>query len=200
LKNIFYLAIIFTLIACTNKPQETKIEKVAEKTKTDAVKQVEKLVSNFMFTEGPAVAVNGNVYFTDIANNLIPVWTIENELDTFNTNSGGANGLYFDKDENLLACERELGQITSWSTEGKLTAIATEYNGNRFNQPNDVWPDGKGGVYFTDPFYGRDESELPQDGMHVYYVNPARTSVIRVIEDYEKPNGALGLLMVKHFT
>ncbi len=66
------------------------------------------------------------------------------------------------------------------------------YVGKRFNQPNDIWPDSKGGVYFTDPRYGGEDSELPQDGMHVYYINPDRTKVTRVCNDLEKPNGLIG--------
>ena len=192
MKNITLLLITFTLLSCVNKPVENNNQKNEDKSKTVIVKEVEKLAGNFKFTEGPAVDAKGNVYFTDIPDNLILIWTLDNKLDTFSLNSGHANGLYFDKDENLLACEGEKGQITSMSPDGDHTSIATEYDGKRFNQPNDIWPDGKGGVYFTDPKYGGEDAELPQDGMHVYYINPDHTSVIRVCDDFEKPNGVLG--------
>jgi gluconolactonase len=118
--------------------------------------------------------------------------TLDDQLDTFRVNSGRANGLYFDKDENLLSCEGEKGQITSTSPDSDYGPIATEYDGKRFNQPNDLWPDRKGGVYFTDPKYGGDDAELSQDGMHVYFINPDHNSVTRVCDDLEKPNGILG--------
>ncbi len=153
---------------------------------------MEKLAGDFNFTEGPAVDVQGNVYFTDIPNNRIFIWTLENKLDTFNQNSGGSNGLYFDEDQNLLACEGKRGQLSSTSPGGEYKVIASEYDGKAFNQPNDLWPDGKGGIYFTDPKYGEDTSELPQGGMHVYYINPDHSSIIRVCDDYEKPNGIIG--------
>lgn len=192
MKNIILLLIAFTLISCVNKPGKNNHQKNEYKSKTVIVKEVEKLAGDFKFTEGPAVDAKGNVYFTDIPDNLILIWTLDNKLDTFRINSGHANGLYFDKDENLLACEGEKGQITSTSPDGDYTSLATEYNGKRFNQPNDIWPDGKGGVYFTDPKYGGEDKELPQDGMHVYYINPDHTSVIRVCDDFEKPNGVIG--------
>lgn len=160
--------------------------------RTDITRNVEKLAGDFRFTEGPAVDAEGHVYFTDIPNHHILIWTVENTLDTFRIKSGRANGLYFDKDHNLLVCEGEQGRITSTSPNGKYEAIATSYNGQRFNQPNDLWPDAKGGVYFTDPKYGGDDKDLPQDGMHVYYISPDRSSVTRVCDDYEKPNGILG--------
>jgi len=192
MKNITLLLIAFTLLSCVNKQVEKNIKNKKDESETIVVKEVEKLAGDFKFTEGPAVDSKGNVYFTDIPNNLILIWTIDDKLDTFRLNSGHANGLYFDKDGNLLACEGEKGQVTSTSPDGNYTSIATEYDGKRFNQPNDIWPDEKGGVYFTDPKYGVDDTELPQDGMHVYYINPDHTSVIRVCDDFEKPNGVLG--------
>jgi gluconolactonase len=177
MKNITLLLIVFALFSC-----DTPI----------FVKKVKKLAGDFSFTEGPAVDSIGNVYFTDIPNKLILIWTIDNKLDTFRINSGRANGLYFDKDGNLLACEGEKGRITSTSPDGDYSAIATEYDGKRFNQTNDLWPDKKGGIYFTDPKYGGDETDLPQGGMHVYYLTPNQKSVIRVCDDFGKPNGILG--------
>ncbi|MCB2219081.1 MAG: SMP-30/gluconolactonase/LRE family protein [Bacteroidetes bacterium] len=191
MKKIIWFFMTLGLIACTGRSGDKKDQKMEPQTEPFIVNSIEKLAGGFQFTEGPAVDARGNVYFTDIPNNMILIWTIDNELDTFRTNSGRANGLYFDKDENLLACEGEKGQITSTSPGGEYLTIATEYNGKRFNQPNDIWPDGKGGVYFTDPKYSED-TLLPQDGMHVYYIHPDRTSVTRVCDDFEKPNGIIG--------
>ncbi|MDY0104694.1 MAG: SMP-30/gluconolactonase/LRE family protein [Lentimicrobium sp.] len=192
MKNITLLLTAFVLISCAYRSAENKVQNDGAKAESLIVSELEKLAGGFSFTEGPAVDAQGNVYFTDIPNHLILIWTLEDKLDTFRTESGRANGLYFDKDENLLVCEGEKGQITSTSPDGNYKAIATQYDGKRFNQPNDLWPDGKGGVYFTDPKYGGDDTDLPQDGMHVYYINPEHTSVIRVCDDFEKPNGVLG--------
>jgi gluconolactonase len=192
MKNITLFLITFLLISCANRSAEKKAQKDENQPESFIVSELEKLAGGFTFTEGPAVDAQGNVYFTDIPNHLILIWTLDDKLDTFRINSGRANGLYFDKDENLLVCEGEKGQITSTSPENDYKAIATQYDGKRFNQPNDIWPDGKGGVYFTDPKYGGEDIGLPQDGMHVYYINPNHTSIIRVCDDFEKPNGVLG--------
>ena len=192
MRKVAFLLIVFTLISCVNSSAEKKAPKNDSQMKSFQVSEVEELSGDFSFTEGPAVDAEGNVYFTDIPPHLILIWTVENQLDTFRINSGRANGLYFDKDENLLICEGEKGQITSISPTGDYKTIASEYAGKRFNQPNDLWPDPKGGVYFTDPKYGGEEGPLPQDGMHVYYITPDYSSVIRVCDDLEKPNGILG--------
>lgn len=192
MRKITFLIIAFTLVSCVNSSAEKKVAKDNSQMESFQVSEVEELSSAFNFTEGPAVDAEGNVYFTDIPQHLILIWTVENQLDTFRINSGRANGLYFDKDKNLLVCEGEKGQITSISPAGDYKTIASEYAGKRFNQPNDLWPDPKGGVYFTDPKYGGEEGPLPQDGMHVYYITPDHSSVIRVSDDLEKPNGVLG--------
>ncbi|MEK7995912.1 MAG: DUF362 domain-containing protein, partial [Planctomycetota bacterium] len=66
--------------------------------------KVEKLADGFSFTEGPAVDAEGNVFFTDQPNNRIHKWSVEGKLSTWHENPGRANGLYFDKNGNLLAC------------------------------------------------------------------------------------------------
>ena len=191
MKNITLFLIVFSFVSCVNNTDKSKNDKVEKESIIEFAK-VEKLAGDFLFTEGPATDKEGNVYFTDIPQNMILIWTVDNKLDTFRVNSGGANGLYFDKDENLLACEGGNGQVSKTTINGEYSPIATHYKGNRFNQPNDLWPDGRGGFYFTDPKYGEDETNLPQDGMHVYFVTPGKNEIIRVCDDYEKPNGIIG--------
>lgn len=192
MKHLIYILIAFTLLSYVNKSTNQGTQTREDKSKLIGAKEIEKLAGGFKFTEGPAVDASGNIYFTDIPNHLILIWSIDEQLDTFRVNSGRANGLFFDKDENLLVCEGEKGQITSTSPDGNYIPIAIEYNGKRFNQPNDLWSDPKGGVYFTDPKYGSDDMELFQDGMHVYYISPDHSSVIRVCDDFVKPNGVIG--------
>ena len=67
--------------------------------------KVEKLAGDFKFTEGPARDKEGNVYFTDIPNERIHKWSIDGKLSVFREKSGRANGLFFDADGNLVACE-----------------------------------------------------------------------------------------------
>ncbi|HJN83517.1 MAG TPA: SMP-30/gluconolactonase/LRE family protein, partial [Verrucomicrobiota bacterium] len=51
-----------------------------------------KLAGGFQFTEGPAVAANGDVYFSDIPNNRIHKWSVaDRKLSTFAEDSKGAN-------------------------------------------------------------------------------------------------------------
>lgn len=156
---------------------------------TDA--KVEKLAGGFRFTEGPAADARGNIFFSDIPNNRIHKWSLDGKLTTFREDSGGANGLYFDQKGNLLACEGGGRRLVSIDPKGNVTVLADKYDGKPFNSLNDLWIDPKGGVYFTDPRYGRRDN-MQQDGEHVYYLTPDRRKVIRVIDDMVRPNGIIG--------
>ena len=152
---------------------------------------IQKLADGFKFTEGPAADKDGTVYFTDIPSSRIHKWSIDGKLSTFMENSDKANGLFFDKDGNLIACAGGIGKLVSIGPQGNITVLADKYEGKPFNSPNDLWIDSKGGIYFTDPRYGPREN-LPQDGEHVYYLSADQKQIIRVIDDMVRPNGVIG--------
>jgi len=153
--------------------------------------EVRKLAGEFTFTEGPAADAQGNIFFTDIPNNHILKWSLDGTLGTFRESSGGANGLAFDKEGNLLACEGGGRRLVSIAPDGKVTMLIDKYDGKPFNSLNDLWIDPEGGVYFTDPRYGNRDN-MDQDGEHVYYLTPCRCKVRRVIDDMVRPNGVIG--------
>jgi gluconolactonase len=152
---------------------------------------VQKLAGGFSFAEGPAEDVDGNIYFTDIPNNRIHKWTTGGGLSTFREESGGANGLFFDNRGHLLACAGGDRRLVSFSMNGEVAVLAEEYQGKKLNSPNDLWPDPKGGIYFTDPRYGNRDG-LEQDGECVYYLTPGGDQLMRVISDMVRPNGVIG--------
>lgn len=151
--------------------------------------QPEILLDGFSFTEGPAVSETGALYFSDIPNNRI--YSYHNDiLEVFLDNTGGANGLYFDNEGNLIACAGKARQLIKITKEKEIVVLADNYNGKKLNSPNDLWLDPKGGIYFTDPRYGNTDN-LEQNGMHVYYLNN-EGGIIRVTDDLVRPNGIIG--------
>ncbi|MCP4197775.1 MAG: SMP-30/gluconolactonase/LRE family protein, partial [Proteobacteria bacterium] len=143
----------------------------------------------YTFAEGPAADTNGNLYFSDIPANRIYKRSVSGILTVFRENSGSTNGLFLDQDGSLLACEGGNGRVVDIDSAGSVTVLADKYNGNAFNEPNDLWVAPNGGVYFTDPVY---ITSLVQDGEHVYYLSPDRQRVVRVIDDMVRPNGIVG--------
>jgi len=157
--------------------------------------KVQKLSGGFKFTEGPAADAQGNVFFTDQPNNRILKWSVDGKLSTFHESPGRANGLYFDKKGNLLACADLNNELWSIDMQGNATVLVRDYKGKKLNGPNDLWKDPKGGIYFTDPFYKRsywNRGPMEQDGQHVYYLSPNREKLIRVTNDLVQPNGIIG--------
>ncbi len=159
--------------------------------------QMEKLGDGYKFTEGPVPDKDGNVFFTDQPNNKIIRWDAETgKFSVFSDNAGRANGMYFDKKGNLVACSDEENQVWSFDKNGKPTVLVKDYEGKLLNGPNDLWIDAKGGIYLTDPLYKRDywkrDPAMQQDGQHVYYLNPKTKKLTRVDEKLKKPNGIIG--------
>ncbi|MHC4156730.1 MAG: SMP-30/gluconolactonase/LRE family protein [Planctomycetota bacterium] len=183
--SVVTLSLAMAMVGCETQPAADKLAIVAPEAR------VQKLAGGFRFTEGPTADATGNVFFTDIPNSRIHKWSTDGTLSTFLENSDRANGLFFDKTGNLLACAGGAGTLVSIDPRGKVTVLADKYKGKPFNSPNDLWQHPKGGIYFTDPRYGRRQN-LPQDGEHVYYLSADRKRLVRVIDDMVRPNGVVG--------
>lgn len=143
------------------------------------------VAASVAFTEGPATDAAGNVYFTEIVNNRILKLSPDGQLTTFRENSNGANGLVFDSQGRLIACEGSRGKTprvtrTSIAT-GKIEVLAAD----NLNTPNDVTIDSKDRIYFTDPAPG-----IGKDA--VYRIDPDG-KVTRILSgaEIEQPNGLI---------
>lgn len=151
------------------------------------VATVRKVAGGFEFTEGPAWDVKTDaLYFSDIPRARI-IRYADGRTEVVNAASGQSNGLMFDKQGMLIACEHA-GRRVSRAAPGRPgETIVDRFDGKRLNSPNDLWIDAAGGIYFTDPRYGRrDDLELDKEA--VYYVS-AEGKIARIIDDLVRPNG-----------
>jgi gluconolactonase len=162
--------------------------------------ELEELFSDAHFTEGPTVAPDGTVYFSDItftdqtdmqAGHIMRYNPETGETTVFRSPSGMSNGMEFDAQGRLVIAEgADFGgrRITRTDMEtGKSEIIAGLYNGKPFNSPNDLTIDEQGRIYFTDPRYaGNEPVEQPIFG--VYRIDPDG-SIHLVVTDGGKPNG-----------
>lgn len=157
--------------------------------------EIKKESGGFKFTEGPAVAPDGKVYFVDQPNDRIHVWDENNGVELWLEGTGRSNGMYFNHDGQLVACADEKNQLAYFDENKKLQVIHEGYNGKHLNAPNDLWIDPQGGIYFSDPYYHRpwwpEGHQQMQETQGVYYLSPSG-EIKRVIDDFEKPNGLIG--------
>lgn len=110
--------------------------------------------------------------------------------------NAGTNGLLFDREGRLIACEPERRRVTRTDHAGKVTVLTDSYLGKKYNTPNDLTIDSKGRVYFSDPRYGpkddmqqRDDAGRTIEG--VYRIDPDG-SVQRVVgREVQRANGVL---------
>jgi gluconolactonase len=145
------------------------------------------------FTEGPTLAGDGAILFSDIGNRIMRFDPRTRQTTVFRDPSGRANGLMFDQKGRLVACEgANTGggrRISITETDGTVRTLADRYQGKRFNSPNDLAIDAKGRVYFTDPRYvGDDPRDLDFEGVFLIDTDGTVTLATR---DLQKPNGIL---------
>lgn len=154
------------------------------------LKEEVKVVDQKVFTEGPAVAPDGRVFFTNAYGAKILIWNPKtHELSTFRENSGEANGLLFDHSGRLLACEGKSGRVTRTDMKtSEITVLADQFKGHPLGAPNDLTIDSKGRIYFTSRLPNTDDKKLNVNS--VYRIDPdGKVSRVLHEPDIHMPNG-----------
>lgn len=99
------------------------------------------------FTEGPAIAPNGDVYFSDVRESKI--WRVDarsGDVSLFLENTGQTNGLMFGPDGRLYTCRRSAEQIVAIDVKTKQEEVIASGA-----QPNDIVVLANGDLYFSNP-------------------------------------------------
>lgn len=156
---------------------------------------LEKLGTGFKFVEGAVWNhVTRRLIFSDIPGDVMRVWTPDGRIETFRKPSGMANGNCYDRQGRLVTCEHATSRVTRTGPDGRLTALATHYDGKELNSPNDVVVSRDGAVYFSDPSFGRMEyyglprkQELAFQG--VFRLDPQSQRLTLLASDFVQPNG-----------
>ncbi|MFT7033630.1 MAG: gluconolactonase [Cyclobacteriaceae bacterium] len=172
--------------------------------------KVEVLAEGFQWTEGPVWVPNGEyLLFSDIPNNKIVKWKEGEGASLYVTPAGhsgtvdrigetGSNGLMLNSKGQLVLCQHTARQIAIMSTAlsnptPEYTTITGEYEGKKFNSPNDLDIHSNGDVYFTDPPYGlekgMDDPSKELDFQGVYRWSAKDNSTQLLHKDLSRPNG-----------
>lgn len=160
--------------------------------------RVERLWTGARWSEGPAWFAAGRfLVWSDIPNNrMLRYDEADGNVSVFRQPSNNSNGNTVDREGRLVSCEHGARRVTRTEHDGSITVLADNFEGKRFNSPNDVVVRRSDGtIWFTDPPYGilidyeggRAEPEI--EGCHVYCLDPESGTIRVVADDYVKPNG-----------
>jgi gluconolactonase len=166
--------------------------------------EIEHLVNDCKFTEGPVWHDEGHYLFSDITANTIYKLVPGRNREILVSFSGtealldedlkpdqiGSNGLAWDNKGSLLVCRHGSHMVAKWNGKS-LEPFITSYKGKPFNSPNDIIVDERGRIFFSDPPYGLKDGKLnagkfqPLGG--VYCHDAGETTL--VCDKYQYPNG-----------
>ncbi len=146
------------------------------------------------FIEGPSYnKEDGHLYFVEIENGWISRVTPDGEYERFYDISApeglmGPNGMIWDaRGKKLLIAHRHLGIVALEPKTKKLETIVDNYQGKKFNGPNDLCLDSKGNIYFTDTW----GTSVSNPVGAVYRVDPNTGEIIQLMKGLAFPNGIL---------
>jgi gluconolactonase len=155
----------------------------------------EKLGGGFLFTEGPLWhPAGGFLLFSDMPGDHLRRWSARDGVTTFRKPCDMSNGLTYDRQGRLIACEHATSRVTRTEADGRIVPLATHHGDKQLNSPNDVVCRSDGSIYFSDPPYGRAKfygveraQELSFQG--VYRVGADPRAPVLLVDDFDRPNG-----------
>ena len=218
MKKILFTIILIQITSCTNTVKDNDSIIVFDDSILsiiDTTAKIEYIVDSLSVAEGPLWDKNSSsLLFTQVPKNKIYIWNEKEGYKDYISPSGftnyapvipniglsGANGLTFDNDGNLIIAQhgdRRLSIIeNSQTTNPNFETIVDNYDGKRFNSPNDVVVSSNGNIFFTDPAYGFmnlsdwsfDESvkELDFNGVYKY---SGKSGLELISNELDMPNG-----------
>ncbi len=171
--------------------------------------KVEILADDFGWAEGPVWSPSLDaLLFSDVAADKVYRWDVTNGLSVFLSPSGhppddmpeawrGSNGLAIDAEGRLLLAQQ--GRRTLARMRAPLDdpapdyeSLATHFDGNSINSPNDLVVHRSGDIYFTDPPYGlsgfENSPDIELDFFGVFRLSTSGELSL-VTDELEKPNG-----------
>jgi gluconolactonase len=156
--------------------------------------RVEQVATGFTFTEGPIWMPDGSLHFSDMPADKRRRWHPDEGVTVLRDPSNKCNGMTLDNDGNLIVCEHVTSSVVREYPDGRRETIASHYEGNELNAPNDVIVSRDGSVMFSDPTYGRmpvfgleREQQLSFQG--VYRLPPGGGELELLAGDFAQPNG-----------
>src|SRR5579883_2392915 len=157
---------------------------------------VERLATGFTFVEGPIWHPRDHyLLFSDMPGDVRRRYDPSGGVREVKRPSNKGNGMTYDGDLALIVCEHATSCLVR-ERDGRREIIASHFQGEELNSPNDVCLRSDGSIYFSDPWYGR----MPGYGVErprklgfqgVYRVPPGGGEPQLLVDRhlFEQPNG-----------
>lgn len=178
--------------------------------------EIEVLADSISLPEGPLWDESSNsLLFVDVMGNKMYKWNENDGVSEFISPSGntgyapnidfgllGANGLVFNNEGHIIVCQhgdRRIASIDNTaSSSPNFVTVVDNFEGKKFNSPNDLVFANDGSFYFTDPSFGFFNLETFQfvedevkklDFNGVYNFNPNDNKLSLITKEIDLPNG-----------
>src|ERR1700722_14826441 len=163
----------------------------------DPYAPVSQLGTGFTFTEGPIWHPAGQyLLFSDMPADVRRRWDKTRGVVDVKRPANKCNGMTYDADLNLIVCEHATSSLIREHPDGRREIVASHYEGQELNSPNDVCVHSSGAIYFSDPWYGRMpvySVERPRQlGFQGVYRIPPGGGMPKLVVDrdlFDQPNG-----------
>jgi len=160
--------------------------------KTTEFKQ---LFSGTLWAEGPCYIPHKDMLvWSDIPNNRM-MKLVNGQVSEFRNPSNFCNGNTIDNDENLISCSHGGRCIYKTDDEFNVSVVVDQFDGKKFNSPNDVCVKSDNTIWFTDPPYGilSDYEGYPGEqeygGCYVFCFNIKKNILKVITTNLDRPNG-----------
>jgi gluconolactonase len=149
--------------------------------------EIEKVATGLQFVDGMAWSRTGFLVAADVRQNRL-LRLDGKQARVLRDNSGGASGVAYDIQGRLYICESVTRRVSRMDRQGIVEELAGNYQGKKFNAPNDVVVRRDGQVYFTDPAFGTAADHRDFDFHGVWHVTP-KGDLEPVAKWQTRPNG-----------
>ncbi|MDB6022742.1 MAG: Gluconolactonase [Pedosphaera sp.] len=192
MKPILLLLLAFILQSSPLRAADFDIRLEAEFHKiVPADATLKKLAGGMKFLEGPVwVSRDGGwLLFSNIPDEQLKRWSESGGLGTFREHSNEANGNCLDRQGRIISCEGLARRVTRTEKDGSIIVLAEDYEGKKFNSPNDVVVKSDNTIWFSDPDYALRDKPREVEGLYVYRLDPKTKKLTPVVKDCDHPNG-----------
>lgn len=136
-----------------------------------------------------------HLVFSDLSSSTVYRWTQRDGAAVLRRPSNITNGNTLDRQGRVLSCEHATSCVSRIEADGRFVRVlATHWQGQAFNSPNDIVCDRQGRIWFTDPLFGRTSPRVgvlrPQElGFQGVFRIETDGRVTRIADDFAEPNG-----------